>query len=152
MTPLDIAVWHLTGALRNVQLHRRAFCHAARYPRRGRWVNGTKWPDLEGCAKCQRTLRRVSYAWAFAAALCDLAGDAQQRADRIRQEAKAAASLYVYAPNRLDAQLHADLLRTAPGRMTPYTREWLAGVAEAEDRQGSPDAGQALPPESPTTV
>lgn len=70
MTPLDLALWHLTGALRNAQLHRRAFCHAKRYPHRGRWVDGTKWPDLEGCVKCQRTLRRVSHAWTFAAALC----------------------------------------------------------------------------------
>lgn len=70
MNAVELALWHLTGALRNAQLHRRAFCHAKRYPHRGRWVDGTKWPDLEGCAKCQRTLRRVSYAYTLAVALC----------------------------------------------------------------------------------
>lgn len=73
MTALDVALWHLTGALRNAQLHRRAFCHARRYPRRGVWVDGTRWPDLDpetGCLKCYRTLRRVSYAYTLAYVLC----------------------------------------------------------------------------------
>lgn len=133
MNALALAVWHLTGALRNAQLHRRAFCHAKRYPHRGRWVDGTKWPGLDGdpadewawtCAKCHRTLRRVSYAYTLAVVIC--------HQERVRLKA------LTFGQRLARGEIHP----SRDGQL------WYTPMA----RQGSPDAGQALPPESPTTV
>lgn len=172
MNALELALWHLTGALRNAQLHRRAFCHAKRYPHRGSWVDGTKWPDLDpehGCAKCHRTLRRVSYAYTLAVVLC--------RLERVRLKALTFDQRYARGelhaawqtaePGAILADLEAsvDALAARPAfRMSSEVRGRLTVVHPAlqqtptleifrrAERQGRPDGRQALTPESPDTV
>lgn len=134
MSPLDLAVWHLTGALRNAALHRRAFCHAKRYPLRGRWVDGTKWPDLEGCAKCQRTLRRVSYAWSFALAVAAECPACKHPRERH----------------------YGRWCRVPTGAVNDAGQALICCCMAVERlssaRQGRPDDGQGLPSDSPELV